>query len=67
MFAQAEHDEMAQSILLTTSSKLILDVNKKIDSMIKRSTKKRYYKKITQLKRALYKSENTVRYCGYSK
>ncbi len=35
MFAQAEHDEMAQSILLTTSTKLILDVNRKIDSMIK--------------------------------
>ena len=35
MFAQAEHDEMAQSILLTTSSKLINAVNKKIDAMIK--------------------------------
>ena len=40
MFAQAEHDEMAQSILLTTSSKLILDVNKKIDSMIKNQQRK---------------------------
>ena len=35
MFAQAEHYEMAQSILLTTSAKLILDVNKKFNIMIK--------------------------------
>ena len=45
MFAQAEHDEMAQSILLTTSSKLILDVNKKIDSMIKDQQRKDIIKK----------------------
>ena len=45
MFAQAEHDEMAQSILLTTSSKLILDVNKKIDSMIKNQQRKDIIKK----------------------
>ena len=40
MFAQAEHDEMAQSILLTTSGKLILDVNKKINIMIKNQKRK---------------------------
>jgi histidinol dehydrogenase len=40
MFAQAEHDEMAQSILLTTSSKLINAVNKKIDTMIKNQKRK---------------------------
>ena len=45
MFAQAEHDEMAQSILLTTSSKLILDVNKKIDSMINDQQRKDIIKK----------------------
>ena len=45
MFAQAEHDEMAQSILLTTSSKLILDVNKKIDIMIKDQKRKDIIKK----------------------
>ena len=44
MFAQAEHDELAQSILLTTSKKLITEVNKKIDSLI--NTQKR--KKIIQ-------------------
>lgn len=41
MFAQAEHDEMAQSILLTTSSKLINAVNKKIDAMIKKQKRKK--------------------------
>ena len=45
MFAQAEHDEMAQSILLTTSGKLILDVNKKIDIMIKKQKRKDIIKK----------------------
>ncbi len=45
MFAQAEHDEMAQSILLTTSGKLILDVNKKINFMIKSQKRKDIIKK----------------------
>ncbi len=45
MFAQAEHDEMAQSILLTTSAKLIIDVNKKIDLMIKNQKRKDIIKK----------------------
>ena len=45
MFAQAEHDEMAQSILLTTSGKLILDVNKKINLMIKSQKRKGIIKK----------------------
>ena len=45
MFAQAEHDELAQSILLTTSAKLILDVNKKIDLMIKNQKRKDIIKK----------------------
>ena len=41
MFAQAEHDEMAQSILLTTSSKLINAVNKKIHALIKKQKRKK--------------------------
>jgi histidinol dehydrogenase len=45
MFAQAEHDEMAQSILLTTSSKLINAVNKKIDAMIKKQKRKKIINK----------------------
>ena len=45
MFAQAEHDEMAQSILLTTSDKLILDVSKKINIMIKNQKRKDIIKK----------------------
>lgn len=45
MFAQAEHDEMAQSILLTTSSKLINAVNKKIDQMIKHQKRKKIINK----------------------
>ena len=40
MFAQAEHDEMAQSILLTTSSKLINTVKKSIDKMINSQKRK---------------------------
>ncbi len=45
MFAQAEHDEMAQSILLTTSGKLILAVNKQINIMIKNQKRKDIIKK----------------------
>ncbi len=45
MFAQAEHDEMAQSILLTTSSKLINAVNKKIDALIKKQKRKKIINK----------------------
>mgnify|MGYP003316119039 CR=1 FL=1 len=45
MFAQAEHDEMAQSILLTTSSKLISEVNKKIDLMVINLNRKDIIKK----------------------
>lgn len=45
MFAQAEHDEMAQSILLTTSSKLITEVNKKIDLMVINQKRKDIIKK----------------------
>ncbi len=45
MFAQAEHDEMAQSILLTTSNKLIQDVNEKINIMIKNQKRKDIIKK----------------------
>ena len=50
MFAQAEHDEMAQSILLTTSAKLILDVNKKINIMIKSQKRKDIIKKSLSLR-----------------
>ena len=53
MFAQAEHDELAQSILLTTSKKLISDVNKKIIEMIKTQKRKKIiHKSLTS--RGLY-------------
>ena len=53
MFAQAEHDELAQSILLTTSKKLISDVNEKINEMIKTQKRKKIiYKSLTT--RGLY-------------
>ena len=45
MFAQAEHDELAQSILLTTSKKLIAEVNKKIDSLISAQKRKKIIQK----------------------
>ena len=45
MFAQAEHDELAQSILLTTSKKLIVEVNKKIDTMLNAQKRKKIIQK----------------------
>ena len=45
MFAQAEHDEQAQSILLTNSKKLISEVNKKIDTMINTQKRKKIIEK----------------------
>tara|TARA_Y100000768_G_scaffold379365_1_gene354998 strand:- start:1541 stop:2830 length:1290 start_codon:yes stop_codon:yes gene_type:complete len=45
MFAQAEHDELAQSILLTTSKRLIRDVNAKINTMIDNQKRKKIIEK----------------------
>jgi histidinol dehydrogenase len=58
MFAQAEHDEMAQSILLTTSFKLINDVNKKIDAMIKNQKRKKIINKSLVTRGLFVKAKN---------
>jgi len=58
MFAQAEHDEMAQSILLTTSSKLINAVNKKIDTMIKNQKRKKIINKSLVTRGLFIKAKN---------
>ena len=58
MFAQAEHDEMAQSILLTTSSELINAVNKKIDVMIKNQKRKKIINKSLVTRGLFIKARN---------
>tara|TARA_Y100000768_G_scaffold375957_1_gene347411 strand:+ start:12453 stop:13742 length:1290 start_codon:yes stop_codon:yes gene_type:complete len=58
MFAQAEHDELAQSILLTTSMKLINDVNKKIDMMINNQKRKKIIKKSLESRGLFIRASN---------
>ncbi len=53
MFAQAEHDELAQSILLTTSKELINAVNSKIDGMIQSQERRKIIQK-SLLSRGLF-------------
>ena len=59
MFAQAEHDELAQSILLTTSKKLIADVNKKIDLLISTQKRKKIIKKSLESRGLFLKAKST--------
>tara|TARA_Y100000389_G_scaffold166182_1_gene170778 strand:- start:8275 stop:9564 length:1290 start_codon:yes stop_codon:yes gene_type:complete len=58
MFAQAEHDELAQSILLTTSEKLIISVNNKIDKMINNQKRKKIIKKSLTTRGLFLKAKN---------
>ena len=46
MFAQAEHDELAQAILITSSKKLINSVSLKISSLIRNQSRKRLLKNL---------------------
>ena len=57
MFAQAEHDELAQAILLSTSDKLISDVNKQIDKLLTHQTRKDIIKKSLTSRGPFYKSK----------
>ncbi len=59
MFAQAEHDELAQAILLSTSDKLINDVNKQIDKLLTHQTRKDIIKK-SLTSRGLFIKANTI-------
>ena len=45
MFAQAEHDELAQAILITSSKKLINSVSLKISSLIRNQSRKKIIEK----------------------
>ena len=60
MFAQAEHDELAQAILLSTSDKLISDVNKQIDKLLNHQTRKDIIKK-SLTSRGLFIKANTIK------
>ena len=60
MFAQAEHDELAQAILLSTSDKLISDVNKQIDKLLTHQTRKDIIKK-SLTSRGLFIKANTIK------
>ena len=60
MFAQAEHDELAQAILLTTSDKLIHDVTNKIDELLANQTRKDIIKK-SLTSRGLFIKTNTIK------
>ena len=60
MFAQAEHDELAQAILLSNSDKLISDVNKQIDKLLNHQTRKDIIKK-SLTSRGLFIKANTIK------
>ncbi len=60
MFAQAEHDELAQAILLSTSDKLISDVNKQIDKLLIHQRRKDIIKK-SLTSRGLFIKANTIK------
>ena len=59
MFAQAEHDELAQAILLSTSDKLINNVNKQINKLLTHQTRKDIIKK-SLTSRGLFIKANTI-------
>ena len=60
MFAQAEHDELAQAILMTSSMKLINSVNLKISSLIKKQSRKEIIEKSLN-KRGLFIKVNNIK------
>ena len=60
MFAQAEHDELAQAILMTSSKKLINTVSLKINSLIRNQTRKEIIEKSLRT-RGLFIKVNNVK------
>ena len=58
MFAQAEHDELAQAILMTSSKKLINSVNLKINSLIKEQSRKEIIEKSLSTRGLFIKVKN---------
>ncbi len=59
MFAQAEHDELAQAIVMTSSKKLISSVSLKISSLIKTQSRKEIIKKSLSTRGLFIKVNNT--------
>ena len=60
MFAQAEHDELAQAILMTSSKKLINSVSLKINSLIRNQSRKEIIEKSLRT-RGLFIKVNNVK------
>ena len=58
MFAQAEHDELAQAILMTSSKKLIDSVSLKINSLIKNQSRKEIIEKSLSTRGLFIKVKN---------
>ena len=58
MFAQAEHDELAQAILMTTSDKLINSVTSKINSLIENQSRSEIIKKSLNQRGLFIKAAN---------
>ena len=60
MFAQAEHDEQAQAIVMTSSKKLIDSVSLKINSLIKKQSRREIIEKSLST-RGLFIKTNNIR------
>ena len=60
MFAQAEHDELAQAILMSSSMKLINSVNIKINNLIKKQSRREIIEKSLRT-RGLFIKVNNVK------
>ena len=60
MFAQAEHDELAQAIVMTSSKKLIASVSLKINSLIKKQSRREIIEKSLSA-RGLFIKTNNIR------
>ena len=60
MFAQAEHDELAQAIVMTSSKKLIDSVSLKINSLIKKQSRREIIEKSLST-RGLFIKTNNIR------
>ena len=58
MFAQAEHDELAQAILITSSKKLINSVSLKINSLIRNQPRKKIIEKSLSTRGLFIKVKN---------
>ena len=47
LLSQAEHDELASAILVTTSEELAGQVSDQVDAILKRTAKKRDYQQVS--------------------